>query len=367
MNTIIAKSFVIPAVLCAALAITSCGGDSTTGPQTAESSSGVTAGFGQGSSCSSATTPGSSSGVIASSSGTQVRSSSSGGVVVSSSSGAADCTWQCVDACEGTVVWSTPTTQSVCRSGEWVELSSSSVAKSSSSRGNMDDAFNKALSYGEFTDPRDGQKYRTIVIGHYQHEYFAENLNYGKQITGGAQQTDSTKYCYGDDPWYCENHYGGLYRWSVAMGFPRACDTVVLGSGPSCPDTITLPVFDVYPKEAPFYVQVQGICPDGWHVMNEGEWSDILGGGASTVKSSAWQGSNTTGFTLLAGGIRFGDGSFDRIKTETYVWLPQEWATDATKARAVSFSANYYDNTNDGGDKSMSVSVRCVKDHAELF
>ena len=117
------------------------------------------------------------------------------------------------------------------------------------------------------------------MIGYYQYEYFAENLNYGKQITGGTEQTDSTKYCYGDDPWYCENHYGGLYRWSVAMGFPRACDTVALGSGPSCPDTITLPVFDVYPKEAPFFVQVQGICPDGWHVMNEGEWSDILGGG----------------------------------------------------------------------------------------
>ena len=58
------------------------------------------------------------------------------------------------------------------------------------------------------------------------------------------------------------------------------------------------------------------ILPGWLAVMNEGEWSDILG--ASTVKSSAWQGSNTTGFTL-AGGIRFADGSFDRIGTDLRV------------------------------------------------
>ena len=93
-----------------------------------------------------------------------------------------------------------------------------------------------------------------------------------------------------------------------------------------------------------------------------------LGGGASTVKSSMWQGNNTTGFTLLAGGIRFADGSFDRIGTETSVWLPQEVSGYAgTKARLTKFTTNNYDNTNAGGDKTIAVSVRCVKDHAELF
>jgi len=228
-----------------------------------------------------------SSGSVTSSSSTQINSSgstvkssgstgSSSSGVVSSSSGEADCTWQCVDACEGTIIWTSFTKQAICQSGEWVELSSSSTVKSSSSRGNMDGAFNKALSYGEFTDPRDKQTYKTIVIDGY--EYFAENLNYGKQISGSAEQTDSTKYCYNDDPWYCDSHYGGLYRWSVAMGFPRACDTEALGSTASCPDTITLPIV-TFENERPFYVQVQGICPEGWHVMNEVEWGNILGGG----------------------------------------------------------------------------------------
>lgn len=33
------------------------------------------------------------------------------------------------------------------------------------------------------------------------------------------------------------------------------------------------------------------------------------------------------------------------------------------KARAVTFTANDYDKTNDGGDKVSAMSVRCVKDH----
>ena len=55
---------------------------------------------------------------------------------------------------------------------------------------------------------------------------------HGKQITGGTEQTDSTKYCYGDDPGTArtttEDSTGGRWRW----GFERACDTVALGSGP---------------------------------------------------------------------------------------------------------------------------------------
>ncbi|MFA6836401.1 MAG: FISUMP domain-containing protein, partial [Fibrobacteraceae bacterium] len=175
-----------------------------------------------------------------------------------------------------------------CEGNTWVPVpvssSSSSVvssssASSSSSYYDMDSLFNGGLSYGEFTDPRDGQKYKTIVIPDEDFEYFAENLNYGKQVGLGEAQTDSTKYCYDDDAWYCGHHFGGLYRWSTAMGFPAACDSVEIGSSSACPDTIPLPVFTSYPEEAPFYVQIQGICPDGWHVMNEGEWDNILGGG----------------------------------------------------------------------------------------
>ena len=376
-------------LLSLAVLLASCGsGSKGTDPQAEDSSGSVavtssggglhtSSSSGEAEPLSSGVVPGSSSGGMstvsgssgASSGGTQVRSSSSGGVV-SSSSGAADCTWQCVDACEGTVIWSSFTTQSVCRSGEWVELSSSSVAKSSSSRGNMDNAFNKALSYGEFTDPRDGQKYRTIVIGYYQYEYFAENLNYGRQITGGTEQTDSTKYCYGDDPWYCENHYGGLYRWSTAMGFPAACDSVKTGSSSACPDTIKLPVIKPHQELAPQYPQVRGVCPDGWHVMNQHEWSDIVGGGVGDILSAVgWnRRNNSKGFSALPGGRFYSYGgaayaTYESMGTEAYFWLPQEQSDDALGARSVTLTSRDADNASHLDFKTNGLSVRCVKDH----
>ena len=72
----------------------------------------------------------------------------------------------------------------VCRSGQWLNLDSMENANtSSSSYFDMTEQFNEKVSYGEFTDPRDEQKYRTVDI--YDKVYditytiLAENLNYG--------------------------------------------------------------------------------------------------------------------------------------------------------------------------------------------
>ena len=194
------KIFLIPAALCAALAITSCdSGSKGTDPQTEDSSGSVAvtsssgglqtnSSSGAAEPLSSGVVPGSSSGVIASRSGTQVRSSSSGGAVSGSSSSAV-----CEEGATGYLTLSGVKVYYVCKGNAWVavpvsssssvavSVSSSSVA-SSSSRYNMDSTFNSELSYGEFTDPRDGQKYRTIIIPDENFEYFAENLNYGKQV-----------------------------------------------------------------------------------------------------------------------------------------------------------------------------------------
>ena len=388
MKTIIAKSFIIPAALCAALAIASCdGGSKGTDPQAEDSSGSVAvtsssgglqtnSSSGAAEPLSSGVVPGSSSGGTStvsgssggSSGGTQVRSSSSGGAVSGSSSSA---------VCEeGTIKYLTLSgvrVYYVCKGNAWVAVPvsssssaavSSSSAASSSSRYDMDSTFNSELSYGEFTDPRDGQKYRTIKASSYEdYEYFAENLNYGRQVPMNGGQADSTKYCYNDDPWYCAHHFGGLYRWSTAMGFPAACDSVKTGSSSACPDTIPLPVLKSYPEEAPFYAQMQGICPDGWHVMNQGEWSVIVGGGAWKIESEAgWNDNynNTLGFSALPGGGAFID-HFDDIGKQAFFWLPQE--TGAEGARVVNLKATSYDNTDLAMIKSYGYSVRCVKDH----
>ena len=146
-------------------------------------------------------------------SSSSVTSSSSGTSAGSSAGGSSSSLKTCPPEKEGNTrkdngVWL------VCSNGFWVEMESSSSV-GSSSYFDMTDQFNPDVEYGEFTDPRDGQKYRTVSIYDDTFErtyvFFAENLNFGKMIAGGTAQGDSSKYCYDNDSWYCENGWGALY------------------------------------------------------------------------------------------------------------------------------------------------------------
>ena len=153
-------------------------------------------------------------------SSSSVTSSSSGTSAGSSAGGSSSSLKTCPPEKEGNTrkdngVWL------ICSNGFWVEMESSSSV-SSSSYFDMTEQFNPDVEYGEFTDPRDGQKYRTVSIydGKYYTDslvFFAENLNYGKMVPAGNVLGDSAKYCYDDDQWYCDNGWGGLYTWSAAM------------------------------------------------------------------------------------------------------------------------------------------------------
>jgi uncharacterized protein (TIGR02145 family) len=111
--------------------------------------------------------------------------------------------------------------------------SSNNAGTSSSSRSNFD--------RGIFIDPRDGKEYKFEVSLTGQ-LWMSENLNYSRNNTLG--------YCFGvdidgtnphQDASGCDNGYGRIYEWSVAMD----------GNSP------------------------QGLCPDGWHIPTESEWSSI--------------------------------------------------------------------------------------------
>ena len=130
-------------------------------------------------------------------------------------------------------------------------------------------------------------------------EFFAENLNYGRQVNlkDGVALTDSTKYCYDDDPLYCENHFGDLYTWSMAMGLPAACDSVELGGNERC----------LMPTEKfGSHGKITGICPKGWHIMNGSDFVGVLLAinAARTVQSPVgWNDAgNWSGFSALPGG-----------------------------------------------------------------
>jgi uncharacterized protein (TIGR02145 family) len=269
----------------------------------------------------------------------------------------------------------------ICTDGYWIEVSSSSAA-SSSSYFDTTKVFNPDIEYGFHTDSRDGRVYRTVTIslkfekpdGRKTITVLAENLNYGKMITGGNTQSDSTKFCFDDDPWYCEHGFGGFYTWSNAMKFPSACDSVSLGSE-NCPS-----VFTDYTEEllvsgedvAALYYKHQGICDDGWHIMNAGEWgslAEIINGGSfyNSFGSAALAYShllpdNRFGLSLLPTGFYdFSKKMYKDRELYAYHWLPQEKAS--TTANYFSVSSSDYTRSYWGLKGGWALPIRCVKDY----
>jgi uncharacterized protein (TIGR02145 family) len=119
-----------------------------------------------------------------------------------------------------------------------------------------------AQEFGELTDPRDGQTYKTVTIEieleggvKVKRTWMAENLNY--------EVPDS--YCYKNEPAYCEA-FGRLYTFQAA-------------------------------KEA---------CPEGWHVPTISEWQLLFRtfGGIHNA-GLALQKGGESGLDLMLGG--FGD------------------------------------------------------------
>ena len=318
----------------------------------------------------------SSSSVTEKNSSSSVSSKNSSSSVVKSSSSFSVVDWHI--PCEGgSGIWEIDDEKYVCEEGflvPYIPPSSSSVqVRPFKERFKEDSVFNEEKTYGVFEDPRDGQKYRTIVIktGYVrvpEFEAFAQNLNYGTQIkleTSVFDDNKVEKFCYDDDPWYCEHYFGGLYSWSETFGLPRVCDSVWTGTTPNCPDSIAKGI--VYPSDWED-LQIQGVCPSGWHVMNETEWRAMIRGEESAYRSIsiASNGSNNNGFSALFGGGGYNDQKgcrYDHIGSFGRFWLPKE-ASDRL-ASEIHFDKSEWDVARLG--KVYGLSVRCVKDYSSLL
>jgi uncharacterized protein (TIGR02145 family)/prepilin-type N-terminal cleavage/methylation domain-containing protein len=151
----------------------------------------------------------------------------------------------------------------------------------------------------------DGNIYNTVKIGNQC--WMKENLKVTKNPAG----TSITRYCYNSDINNC-NTYGGLYTWTTIMNGSAGSNTVPSG--------------------------VQGICPTGWHIPSDAEWTiltDYLGGlsvaggkmketGTTHWTSPNTGADNTSGFTALPAGYRDADGSFDDLGGDAYLWSSSE-------------------------------------------
>jgi uncharacterized protein (TIGR02145 family) len=200
----------------------------------------------------------------------------------------------------------------------------------------LQDSPDAELREGSLTDERDGQIYKTVVIG--TQTWMAENLNYA---------TDSSM-CYQNKPEYCDE-YGRLYKW----------------------------------------IDAQNACPAGWHLPDTTDWNKLfyavadVGLAGEVLKTIPyWERDSWAfrelrdlyGFSALPAGIwdsedpfylvgadRDGSGQFLFVKERAFFWTATEgldnmaYQVQISRYNIGAYMAAYY-------DKSNAFSIRCVKD-----
>ena len=207
--------------------------------------------------------------------------------------------------------------------------------------------------------------------------FAAANLDAGTMVNstaGGFQQPSpyNYKYCYNNVAANCAT-YGGLYEWNNVMLGAASINCDPCGAG-----------------------GVQGMCPAGFHIPTDLEWSryefclesTIAPTGATTLatfqtttgwrgsavagvgpgdkmkatssNSPAWDGTNTSGFNALPAGYRdSSDGLFVNLGSTTFFWSATEndaftsWPRNMNTVNRQVFRFN--------NSKMRGYSVRCLQ------
>jgi uncharacterized protein (TIGR02145 family) len=127
------------------------------------------------------------------------------------------------------------------------------------------------------------------------------------------------------------------------------------------------------------------LCPAGWHVPTDGEWTSLIqftvptetvsatvigtqspnAGGKMKSTSTLWNtatppspGTDNFGFTVLPGGARRNDGSFSNIRNTATFWSATV-STSYAWYRYLDYNGNVYRNIQ---YQSFGASVRCLRD-----
>ena len=197
---------------------------------------------------------------------------------------------------------------------------------------------------------RDVEKntYKTVKIG--TQEWMAENLRTNKYSDGTLipNVTDNSSWrnltsgawCYYNNDSKYESTYGKLYNW--------------------------------------YAVKFQKLCPSGWHVPTDVEWTvltDYLSAnghsgteGIALKATSGWKdkrgetrnGTDTYGWLGLPGGNRASFGYFDAIGNGGYWWSSSQCSTGSAWYRFLSYSDGLVYSFN--SYKEDGFSVRCLRD-----
>lgn len=206
----------------------------------------------------------------------------------------------------------------------------------------------------------DGNTYNTVLIGNQcwmKENMRATKYSDGTSITQASvsQESSTTRYYY--NPGQAEN-YGYLYNWPAAKG----------------PSSVS--------------ANNQGICPTGWHVPSDGEWtqltqyvgsqSNYLCSNNSTyiakalASTTGWNSSsntcavgntpasnNATGFGAVPAGTHNGS-SFNYSGYDADFWSSTEYGSSTAYSRTLNY--NYATVGSGYGYKYCGYSVRCLRD-----
>lgn len=210
--------------------------------------------------------------------------------------------------------------------------------------------------YGSFTDERNGKTYKTVKIG--DQVWMAENLHYLSPMRyTGPKYTQS---CYDNDTLNCIA-YGSLHLLKMTIDSSKIAESLEEPWKCTYKETMC-----AYPN------QVQGVCPDGWHLPKKAEWETLAAatGGKDSAgdvlkSQSGWiddgNGSDSFGFNLLPAGIKDGRNEYIKFGERTAFWLAPDRVFD-NGGDYVFFASGYHSMAFGGAVKSYGYSVRCIKD-----
>jgi len=121
------------------------------------------------------------------------------------------------------------------------------------------------------------------------------------------------------------------------------------------------------------------LCPDGWHVPTDAEWTTLTthlggevgaGGKMKETGTTLWNSpntgaDNTSGFSALPGGNRNANGSFSNIGDIAFFWSVDEVNINPLNSwgrTLLGFGGTGGDVGRSVNNKNFGLSVRCLKD-----
>ena len=214
-----------------------------------------------------------------------------------------------------------------------------------------EDFFNPGVEYGEMTDERDGQTYRTVQIG--EQTWMAENLNYVYKVDTLLEEEGVCSQISGKNGDNVEivqtcDVFGRLYSYASAMDSAA----VFSDDGKGCHITWCFP-----------NKQIRGICPEGWRLPKDEDWNTLfetVGGvdiaGKKLKSSVGWNlggnGTDDYGFSVTPSGTET-----KRLHYHTGFW------SGGPDRFGVYFSF-YKDAVYSGTSQLMH--IRCVKGYTHV-